>query len=66
VVTCDEAKEVWDAGFEYRGNRTGRTAEWLAIGRTATGRLVTISVIWDDDFSIWVAYNAWDTKTSDW
>lgn len=60
VVSCDEAREVWDLGFEFRRNLTGRTAEWLITGRTERGRIVTIAVLWREDYLDWQAYNAWD------
>lgn len=60
VVTCEEAREVWDLGFEFRRNVAGRTAEWLVTGTTAAGRVVTIAVLWRDDYLDWQAYNAWN------
>lgn len=60
VITCDEAREVWDLGFEFRRNLAGRTAEWLITGTTASGRPATVAVLWREDYLDWQAYNAWD------
>jgi hypothetical protein len=60
VVTCDEAREVWDLGVDSRRNTAGRTAEWLITGRTVTGRAVTVAVMWREEYLDWQAYNAWD------
>lgn len=65
VITCAEAQEMWDAGFEFRGNRTGFPSEWLIIGY-AGRRLITVAVLWRPHPQDFRAMNAWDTKVSDW
>lgn len=50
---------MWDLGFDFRRNASGRTAEWLISGTTAKGRPVTIAVLWRDDYLDWQAYTAW-------
>jgi hypothetical protein len=66
IVTVEEAQEVWYGGFHYRRNVTGRTTDYLVTGRTSGGRLVTVAVLWREDWGDWRAFNAWDTKLSDW
>jgi hypothetical protein len=65
IVTAVEAQEIWDNGFTARRNRRGALDTRLLIGRTNSGREVTL-VARHLGGGDWIAFTAWDTKEADW
>ena len=66
VVTVDEAFEVWNNNPHFRRNRRSGRAQYLMIGLTDGGRLVTVALVEGHRPGLWVAWTAWDTKETDW
>jgi hypothetical protein len=65
VVTQEEAEQAWLAGPMVVPNRRRKRAPYLMVGRTSSGRDVTVVLLATEDPGTWLAYTAWDTKPTD-
>lgn len=61
VVSCDEAIAAWYGRRLIIRNRKGGIAPYLFLGRTLSGRRITVVILPTDDPQSWLAYTAWDT-----
>ena len=65
IVTCEEADQAWFGEREVAPNRRSGRARYLMLGKMLYGRRITVVLFGTDLDDTWLAYTAWDTKTSD-
>ena len=61
VIDCEEAIEAWYGRRLIVRNRKTGVAPYLFLGRTLSGRRITVVILATDDPLSWLAYTAWDT-----
>jgi hypothetical protein len=63
-ATIDEIKQVFTNGPRYGHNLRGRVAKYRAIGRTDTGRPLTVPFIYDEVTHTAIPITAYETPRS--
>jgi hypothetical protein len=61
VVTTGEAVELWESEPTMVPNRKSQRAQFLMVGRIASGRDITVALVGERN-DLWTAWTAWDTS----
>jgi hypothetical protein len=64
-ITPTEVVQVLNAGPVWAPNRKGRAGVWLAVGRTAGGRALSLPVTYDDARRAVRPVTGWDTTRAE-